>query len=179
MSFTIDSGQSTTGDRHRLERADIAVVDATSTRRLEGAWGRLQTQCAKAIRELKWNDFLVVDYDLAPADADTPAAWIRTGPKGAECAVTSAQQLSAEEWPFHAEHFQEHGWRAPAGTDQPWTSGPHDPLDAALRVITALRDGRECRDPFGFHWGAGSFPVPEGVTGTLTIIDPERGVAQV
>ena len=171
MFSSIDSERPTTGDHGRLERAGIGVVDLTSTRTHNGAWRQLQAQCAGAISKLKWNDFLVIDYE---GGQDTPAAWVRTGPRGVECAVTSAGQLAPEVWPHHTEFFEENRWRPPAGADQPWTSGPHDPPEAARRVIAALRDGRECLDPYDFHWGAGSFPVPEGVTGTLTIINPER-----
>ena len=102
----------------------------------------------------------------APPTTASKRSWTR--------AVSSAHQLPPEEWPHRTEYFENAGWNLPLAPDQPWTSGPHEPEEAAHRVLTALRDGRSCDDPYAFHWGTGSFPVPEGRTGTLTVIDPEQ-----
>lgn len=177
MSPTVDPETPFPGARHRLERAGIGVVDVTEAKRPSTEWERLEVLFTEAIENLLWNDFLVIEYDGAPATAETPAAWVRTGPGGAECAVSSAHQLPPEAWPHHTEFFESAQWRHPLGTDQPWTSGPHAPAEAARRIIAALRHGRACDDPYAFHWGTGSFPVPEGRTGTLTVIDPDQPAA--
>ncbi|WP_016997301.1 hypothetical protein [Kocuria atrinae] len=82
--------------------------------------------------------------------------------------------MPPEAWPHRTEFFENAQWNHPLATDQPWTSGPHEPAEAAHRVLAALRHGRACDDPYAFHWGTGSFPVPEGRTGTLTVIDPDQ-----
>lgn len=174
MCPTVNPETPVPGGRHRLERAGIGVVDITEPCHSAAEWEKLQALFAGAIVDLLWNDFLVLEYDGAPAGSDTPAAWVRTGPGGAECAVSSAHQLPPEAWPHRTEYFENAGWNLPLAPDQPWTSGPHEPEEAAHRVLTALRDGRSCDDPYAFHWGTGSFPVPEGRTGTLTVIDPEQ-----
>lgn len=174
MSPTVNPETPVPGARHRLERAGIGVVEVAEVGPLTTEWEKLANLFAVAIEELLWNDFLVIEYDDAPAASETPAAWVRTGPGGAECAVSSARQLPPEVWPHCTEVFEAAGWRSPLGTDQPWTSGPHPPAEAALRVLTALRHGRLCDNPYAFHWGTGSFPAPEGRTGTLALIDPEQ-----
>ncbi|MDO5366955.1 hypothetical protein [Kocuria sp.] len=174
MSPTVNPETPVPGARHRLERAGIGVVEVTELCPPATEWEELEHLLTVAIAQLLWNDFLVIEYDHTPATSDTPAAWVRTGPGGAECAVSSARQLPPEAWPHHTEFFEASGWRRPLGVDQPWTSGPHPPEEAARRVLTALRHGRSCNNPYAFHWGTGSFPVPEGHTGTLTVINPEQ-----
>lgn len=178
MSPTISPETPVPGGRHRLERAGIGVVDVTESSQPVDEWERLEALFAKAIEELLWNDFLILEYDGAPTDSDTPAAWVRTGPGGAECAVSSARQLPPEAWPHRTEFFENAHWNRPLATDQPWTSGPHEPAEAAHRVLAALRHGRACDDPYAFHWGTGSFPVPEGRTGTLTVIEPDQSATE-
>lgn len=174
MSPTDYPEKPVTGGLRRLERAGIGVVDTTQPSRSAAEWEKLEILLASAIEELLWNDFLVIEYDGAPPDAETPAGWVRTGPGGVECAVSSAQQLPPESWPHDSAHFESAGWRPPLTPDRPWTSGPHEPTEAAQRLLSALRFGRSCEDPFAFHWGTGTFPVPEGRTGTLTVIDPAQ-----
>lgn len=157
-----------------LERAGIGVVDLTEPARPDGAWQRLGRLLARAMRELAWNDFLILDYDAAPGQ-ETPAAWFRTGPRGVECAVSSVADPTGASWPEHPEYFRAGGWLDPLELGQPWTSGPHAPHEAAERALAALREGRECTDPYGFHWGTGSYPAPEYTTGNLTVIDPDHG----
>lgn len=160
--------------RHGLERAGIGVVDLSGPAHRHRAWQRLIHLLARSMRELAWNDFLILDYDAAAPGQETPAAWFRTGPRGVECAVSSVAGPTPVTWPQHPDYFRRTGWLDPVGPGQPWTSGPHEPREAAERALAALREGRECCDPYGFHWGTGSYPVPETTTGILTAIGTNR-----
>ena len=170
-----DSQRPTPRGRQGMERAGIGVVDLAGPAGPDQPWQRLAGLLARALRELAWNDFLILDHDAAPG-RDTPAAWFRTGPRGVECAVSSVADPARASWPEHPGYFRANGWLDPLGTGQPWTSGPHAPHEAAGRALAALREGRGCTDPYGLHWGTGSYPVPEGTTGTLTVIDPRHGL---
>ncbi len=82
MSPTVNPETPVPGGRHRLERAGIGVVDVTESCQSVAEWEKLEALFAGAIEELLWNDFLVLEYDGAPTDSDTPAAWVRTGRAG-------------------------------------------------------------------------------------------------
>lgn len=141
MSRTANPETTLPGARHRLERAGTGVVEVTEICPPATEWEQLENLFTTANAELLWNDFLVIEYDDAPAASDTPAARVRTGSGGAECAVRSTRQLPPDAWPQRTEFFEASGWRQLLGSDQPWTSGPQPPAEAAHRDSHGHRPG--------------------------------------
>lgn len=111
MCPTVNPETPVPGGRHRLERAGIGVVDITEPCHSAAEWEKLQALFAGAIVDLLWNDFLVLEYDGAPAGSDTPAAWVRTGqaaPSAPSARRTSYRRRSGPTAPNTS--------RTPAGT---------------------------------------------------------------
>ena len=49
----------------------------------------------------------------------------------------------------------------PARLEDNWSNSTADPESAALLLVEALRDGRQCADPRVFTWRIDRFPPPD------------------
>ncbi|MGY4843675.1 hypothetical protein ACW9PK_02665 [Kocuria sp. MNB10] len=157
-----------------LRRAGIGVVLARVASAVPDPpvcpWSRLESVLTGAIAGMLWNDFLMVEYDPPEGTPDVPAAWVRTGPRGVQCALqrVAGRSAAATHGPAEftgpwcpAERLRSWGWDDPTAPGRPWTCGPCLPRAAARSVLAGMRSHRACGDPYEFHWGVGSLPAPE------------------
>lgn len=123
-------------------------------------WDDLVHDLALDMAELEYRQFVIIEYNTQ-LDPNPYAQATPTASEDWMCEVVSEHYLGTAWWPPDEFALVSRGWAAPQRLEDNWSNFTADPASAALLLVEALRDGRECADPQVFTWRIGRFPPPD------------------
>ena len=149
-------------------------------------WHDLAVLVAAELDGLRWNQFLIVDYDLVRLRGAGLYAQASRQPSGYYCEVVSGEVLREHVWPFDPAALTRGGWCPPDASTSNWfLTGVPSALIAGGLLLRSLVEARGCDDPdlifltVGSHPpGGGGEPEPAAAKGPSRVAMPgERWAA--
>jgi hypothetical protein len=124
---------------------------------MDADFRELLEELAADVRVLEAGEFVLLQVAVG-RDLD-PYAQVAREPDGSwYCEIVSARYLPPSSWPLDEFVLVADGWAPPDHARANWSRAAATGEQAAEAVITALRHGRACPDPYAYSWAPGRLP---------------------
>ncbi|MDQ1250739.1 MAG: hypothetical protein QG597_5119 [Actinomycetota bacterium] len=110
------------------------------------------------LRGLRWEQFLVLEYDAEEDAAPLPYAQAARDPDNWYVELVSGNYLPASAWPLDEVLLRRQGWSPPDRETANWWAACPRESAVARALVAGLRDGRSCADSHRYCWSVGTFP---------------------